>query len=49
VVTHSERPAAAFAAEGTVTPHHVIKRNGETWIEGLRLGGDFEQDEDVTS
>ena len=24
----------------------VIKRNGETWIEGLRLGGDFEQDED---
>jgi hypothetical protein len=22
---------------------------GETWIEGLRLGGDFEQDEDVAS
>jgi predicted ATPase len=45
VVTHSERLAAAFAAEGTVTPRHVIKRNGETWIEGLRLGGDFGQDE----
>jgi hypothetical protein len=34
-VTHSERLAYAFAAEGTVTPLHV-----------LRLGGDFEQDED---
>jgi predicted ATPase len=46
VVTHSERLAAAFAAAGAVAPRTVIKRNGETWIEGLRLGGDFEQDED---
>ena len=46
VVTHSERLAAAFAADGAVASRTVIKRNGETWIEGLRLGGDFEQDED---
>jgi predicted ATPase len=46
VVTHSERLAAAFPAGGAVAPRTVIKRNGETWIEGLRLGGDFEQDED---
>jgi predicted ATPase len=46
VVTHSERLAAAFAATGTVTPRTVIKRKGETWIEGLRLGGDFGAEED---
>jgi predicted ATPase len=46
VVTHSQRLAAAFAAGGAVAPRTVIKRNGETWIEGLRIGGDFEQDED---
>jgi len=46
VVTHSERLAAAFAAGGAVAPRTVIKRNGETWIEGLRLGGDFEHNED---
>jgi len=46
VVTHSERLAAAFAVGGAVAPRTVIKRNGETWIEGLRLGGDFEQDEE---
>jgi predicted ATPase len=46
VVTHSERLAAAFAAGGAVAPRTVIKRNGETWIEGLRLGGDFEQEGD---
>jgi predicted ATPase len=49
VVTHSERLAVACATAATVTPRHVIKRNGETWIEGLRLGGDFEQDEEVAS
>ena len=41
VVTHSERLAAAFEACGKVRPHTVIKRNGETWIEGLNLGGEF--------
>jgi len=47
VVTHSERLAAAFEACGNVRPHMVIKRNGETWIEGLNLGGEFgTEDED---
>jgi predicted ATPase len=46
VVTHSERLAAAFEACGNVRPHTVIKRNGETWIEGLNLGGEFRTDDD---
>jgi predicted ATPase len=46
VVTHSERLAAAFAASGAVAPRTVIKRNGETWIEGLSLVGDFAQEDD---
>src|SRR5262245_47326979 len=37
VVTHSERLAKAFADAGAVAPRTVIKRNGETWIEGLNL------------
>ncbi len=41
VVTHSERLAKAFADAGAVTPRTVIKRDGETWIEGLTRGGDF--------
>ena len=46
VVTHSERLAAAFAAHGNVRPRQVIKRDGETWIEGLTLGGHFRDEED---
>jgi len=46
VVTHSERLAAAFAASDAVAPRTVIKRNGETWIEGLSLAGDFAQEDD---
>jgi predicted ATPase len=46
VVTHSERLAEAFKSLGGVAPRTVIKRKGETWIEGLRLGGSFAQDED---
>lgn len=45
-MTHSERLAAAFQTHGNVRPHTVIKRNGETWIEGLNLGGEFRLDED---
>jgi predicted ATPase len=45
VVTHSERLADALTAAGGVSPRNVIKRNGETWIEGLKLGGSFAQDE----
>ena len=43
VVTHSERLADAFAAHGKITPRKVIKRDGETWLEGLKLYGDFEE------
>ncbi|MPZ37257.1 MAG: AAA family ATPase [Rhizobiales bacterium] len=46
VVTHSERLAAAFDAYGKARPHTVIKRNGETWIEGLNLGGEFRTDDE---
>jgi predicted ATPase len=48
VVTHSQALADAIARHGNVTPRTVIKRNGETWIEGLKLYGEFadEADED---
>ncbi|MDQ8730718.1 AAA family ATPase [Bradyrhizobium sp. LHD-71] len=46
VVTHSERLAAAFASVGGVTPRTVVKRKGETWIDGLKLSGSFAQDDD---
>jgi predicted ATPase len=46
VVTHSERLAAAFESVSGVAPRTVIKRKGETWIEGLRLGGSFVEDDD---
>ncbi|MDC7784924.1 AAA family ATPase [Rhodoplanes sp. TEM] len=49
VVTHSQPLAQALAREGGVTPRTVIKRAGETWIEGLRLGGDFLDDEEEES
>lgn len=45
VVTHSERLADAFSSVGGTAPRTVIKRNGETWIEGLKLGGSFAQDD----
>jgi predicted ATPase len=46
VVTHSERLVAALKNHGNIRPHTVIKRNGETWIEGLNLGGEFRTGED---
>jgi predicted ATPase len=45
VVTHSERLAQAFAASGDVKPRTVIKRDGGTWIEGLKLFGEFDEDD----
>jgi predicted ATPase len=45
LVTHSERLAAALAEHGGVQPRTVIKKGGETWIEGLKQIGRFE-DED---
>jgi predicted ATPase len=45
LVTHSERLAAALAEHGKVEPRAVIKREGETWIDGLKQIGTFEDDE----
>jgi predicted ATPase len=46
VVTHSERLAEAFAAPGGTKPRTVIKRDGETWIEGLKLFGAFDDEDE---
>jgi predicted ATPase len=46
VVTHSERLANAFKSVADIESRTVIKRKGETWIDGLKLGGSFAQDED---
>lgn len=46
LVTHSERLAEAIAELGGVRPRIVVKRNGATWIEGLRLARDFSEDEE---
>jgi predicted ATPase len=45
LVTHSERLATALAKHGGVQPRTVIKKDGETWIDGLKQIGRFE-DED---
>jgi predicted ATPase len=45
LVTHSERLAAALETHGGVAPRTVIKKDGETWIEGLKQIGRFD-DED---
>ena len=41
LVTHSERLADGVAQHGGARPRLVVKRDGETWIEGLRLSGSF--------
>jgi predicted ATPase len=46
LVTHSERLAAALQQNGGIKPHTVVKRAGETWIEGLKLVGGFSDDEE---
>lgn len=45
LVTHSERLAAALAEQGGVQPRTVFKKEGETWIEGLKTIGRFENEE----
>jgi predicted ATPase len=45
LVTHSERLAAALRKHDGVQPRTVIKRDGETWIEGLKLIGRFDDEE----
>jgi len=46
LVTHSQVLAVALAEHGSIAPRTVIKRKGETWMEGLRLAGDFAGRED---
>lgn len=46
LVTHSDRLADAIAASGGPRPRTVLKRDGETWIEGLRLSGTFAEADD---
>jgi predicted ATPase len=46
LVTHSERLAAAIQAEGGPAPRTVIKKDGATWIEGLKLFGRFDDDDE---
>lgn len=46
LVTHSQVLADAIAEHGKTKPRIVIKRKGETWIEGLRIGGDFADEDD---
>ncbi len=41
VVTHSEPLAAALAGEAGTVARQVVKQEGATWIEGLRLTGAF--------
>lgn len=47
VVTHSERFADALAVSAKVKPRTVIKRDGGTWIDGLKLHGDFDEDDET--
>jgi predicted ATPase len=46
LVTHSEQLAASLQKFGRIKPHIVVKRNGETWIQGLRVVGGFSDTED---
>jgi predicted ATPase len=45
LVTHSQILAEALTHHGAIKPRIVIKRKGETWLEGLTMGGEFRDDE----
>ncbi|BCP54104.1 ATPase [Kaistia sp. 32K] len=45
VVTHSEALATALGEEAGVAPRVVVKQDGATWIEGLKLFGEFADQE----
>ena len=40
------RLAAALATAGNLKPFTVVKRDGETWIEGLSVTGQFHDEEE---
>jgi predicted ATPase len=46
LVTHSEQLAAALKKHGGIKPYTVVKNGGETWLEGLKVVGDFDDDEE---
>ena len=46
LVTHSERLADGIATHGGARPRVVVKRDGETWIDGLTLSGEFADADD---
>jgi predicted ATPase len=46
LVTHSEPLASAIQKQGKVKPYTVIKRGGETWVEGLKSVGRFSDDDE---
>ncbi|MEI9996150.1 MAG: AAA family ATPase [Rhizomicrobium sp.] len=46
IVTHSQVLADALEAEAGAKPRRVVKLDGETRIEGLKLSGEFAEDED---
>lgn len=46
IVTHSERLAEAVARRCGVRFRHVVRQDGKTWIEGMRLTGEIAGSED---
>lgn len=46
LVTHSQRLAEAIEREGGISPRKVTKQDGATWIEGLKLTGEFNDEAD---
>ena len=45
LVTHSQHLAGALERHGGIKPRVVVKRAGETWIEGLKLIAEFDDNE----
>jgi len=45
VVTHSRALADALEAEAGVTPRTVVKDDNGTWIEGLKITGEFREED----
>jgi predicted ATPase len=42
IVTHSRDLATALEKAAGARPLRVVKRKGETWIEGLTLAGELD-------
>jgi predicted ATPase len=45
IVTHSERLAEAVRERCGARPRRVIREDGSTWIDGMRLTGEIDEDE----